>query len=189
MDAGDGRIGVTATTLSKTDVLARFDQERMVWERLLAEVGEERMEQPGVTGEWTFKDVVAHLNGWRRRWVDRIDAAGRGVEPPPTEWAAEVPEIEGETEDEMAERVNAWLYARSRDQPLTEILAESRRQWDSLREMIAAWSEADLNDPARAPWNTDDSVAQLVLNGDMFSHFHEEHEPAIRAWLASFNDR
>ena len=56
-------------TPSKRALLEQIERERAFWEGLVAEVGEARMLQPGATGEWTFKDVVAHLNGWRvRHW-------------------------------------------------------------------------------------------------------------------------
>ena len=51
------------------------------------------LEQPGAMGDWTFKDVAAHLTAWRRRTVVRLEAAARGeAEPPPrgrpTWWTA-----------------------------------------------------------------------------------------------------
>ena len=75
---------MTGTPTTKTELLERIDAERAGWETLLSEVGEARMEQPGAAGDWTFKDVVAHLNGWRKRTVDRLQAASRGEAPPPT---------------------------------------------------------------------------------------------------------
>jgi len=51
--------------ISKDALLERIERERGLWEDLVAEIGEDRMLQPGATGDWSFKDVVAHLNGWR----------------------------------------------------------------------------------------------------------------------------
>jgi hypothetical protein len=55
----------------KQQLLDRIQQERGQWEALLAEVGQERMEIPGTTGEWTFRDTVVHLKVWWRREVAR----------------------------------------------------------------------------------------------------------------------
>ncbi len=48
----------------KQQCLRHVREERARWEALLAQVGGEHMLQPGAMGEGTFKDLVAHLNGW-----------------------------------------------------------------------------------------------------------------------------
>jgi hypothetical protein len=176
-----------ATTIDKTTVLDRFDRQRAWWEGLLAEVGGERMTQPGVGGPWTFKDHVAHLSGWQRRTLGRLDASRRGLAPPPSEWPAAFEQIEDE--DEAVEAVNAWLYDRNRDRPLADVLAESRGQWDRLRELVAAFSEDELADRSRFPWLEGDSLGGSVLDGFLFEHFREEHEPVFRRWLDGFGER
>ena len=55
------------TTPTKGEVLAAIDRERDAWETLLVEVGEARMLEPGAMGDWTFKDLTAHITGWRAR--------------------------------------------------------------------------------------------------------------------------
>jgi len=172
---------VTVSTISRTDVLAEIDRQREWWEGLLAEVGEERMEQPGATGDWTFKDVVAHLSGWQRRTLDRFQAVRRDEPVPPTPWPTEFNQIADE--DEQVQRINDWLYAKNRDRPLADVLAESRAQWDELREIVAALPDNVLNDTTRFPGLEGESLAQSIASGSLFSHFHEEHEPDIRTWL------
>jgi hypothetical protein len=44
---------VMTNNRTKVDVLARIDEERQLWQALVAEVGEQRMEQPGPMGEWS----------------------------------------------------------------------------------------------------------------------------------------
>src|SRR4051812_14544303 len=75
---------------AKAEVLARIEAGRAEWQALLAEVGEGRMEQPGPMGEWTFKDLAAHITGWRERTIARLDAAGRGEEAPPPQWPGQL---------------------------------------------------------------------------------------------------
>ena len=172
---------MTATTISRTDVLAEIDRQRAWWEGLLAEVGEERMEQSGATGDWSFKDVVAHLSGWQRRTLDRLESV-RGDQPiGPTPWPAEFNEIADE--DEQVETINDWLYQQNRDRPLADVLAETRAQWDELREIVSGLPDNVLNDTTRIPALEGESLAQSILSGSFFGHFHEEHEPPIRTWL------
>jgi hypothetical protein len=177
-------VSVTSSTIGRTDVLAEIDRQRAWWEGLLAEVGEERMERPGAAGDWTFKDVVAHLSGWQRRTLDRLQAVRHDQPAPPLPWQADLGRIDDDGDAEV-ERINNWIYQRNRDRSAADVLAESRRQWDELREVIAAMPNAVLNDTTRFPGLEGESLAQSVLSGSLLSHFHEEHEPGIRAWLDS----
>ena len=49
-----------------------------------------RMDQPGVAGQWSVKDVVAHLASWRKRTVARLQAAARGAPEPPAVLACQL---------------------------------------------------------------------------------------------------
>lgn len=71
------------STRSKAQLLTELKEEQTQWEALLSEIGEARMTQPGVAGDWSIKDIVAHLTGWRRRTVARFQAALRHEPPPP----------------------------------------------------------------------------------------------------------
>ena len=66
---------------TKAALLERVRRERADWERLLAEVGEARMEEPGPMGQWTFKDLQAHLTAWQRHGLAPLErpctASGR----------------------------------------------------------------------------------------------------------------
>lgn len=176
----------TVDATSKDDLLAAIERERAGWEALLAEVGEDRMEQPGAAGDWTFKDVVAHLSGWRERTLARFAAARPGEEPAPPPWPAEFDE---ET-DEGLERINGWMYERNKDRSLADVLAESRQQFRQMGEVVAALPEPDLMEPGRFPWMwTEDRPLGPANLSSSFGHLHEEHEPAIRAWLASLDEK
>src|SRR5262245_6565128 len=104
--------------MTKNEMLADLRREQEQWEALLTQIGEARMDQPGVAGEWSIKDIVAHLTGWRRRTVARIQAAQRGEADPSPPWPAHL-----QTDDE----INAWIYQTDRDRSVREVLADSRQ--------------------------------------------------------------
>jgi hypothetical protein len=80
--------------MTKAALIAELNQEQGQWEELLAAIalrasstnGEARMGQPGVAGPWSIKDIVAHLTGWRRRTVGRLQAALRAEPDPEPPW-------------------------------------------------------------------------------------------------------
>ncbi|MDQ3044501.1 MAG: ClbS/DfsB family four-helix bundle protein [Chloroflexota bacterium] len=161
-------------TTGKTGWLERIEREREAWEAIVSQVSDTDMDRPGAAGEWNFKDVVAHLNGWRERTVDRLEAAGRGEAP--------THDLSDETDEEV-EATNRTIYDRNRDRPAADILAESREQFRRMREAVETLSEDTLVTPGRFDW-LDGEPLSAVLDGS-FGHLHEEHEPAIRAWLTA----
>ncbi len=44
---------------TKEQLMIQLQQEHAQWEALLDEIGRERMEVPGVIGDWTMKDTIA----------------------------------------------------------------------------------------------------------------------------------
>lgn len=159
------------TTMSKAQLLNEMKDEQAYWEALLSEIGEEHMTQPDVAGGWSIKDIVAHITGWRRRTVARFQAALRRQPTPPTPWPAHL-----QTDDE----INAWIYAANKDRPLSDVLAESRAVFQQLVETLSAFPEAELLDPKRFAWLEGEPLSGAAF----FSHFHDEHEADMRAWLS-----
>jgi hypothetical protein len=158
-------------SITKAQFLDELQQENAQFEALLTAIGPERMTLPEVAGGWSIKDIVAHLTGWRSRTVARLRAARHSEPAPPTPWPAEL-----QTDDE----INAWIYAANRDRPLDSVLNDSRAAFQQLAEALNAFDEAELRDPARFGWPADEAIR----GASFFGHFHDEHEPDMRAWLA-----
>ena len=156
--------------MSKAQLLNDLQEENAQWEALLAEIGEARMTEPGVAGYWSVKDIVAHLTGWRRRTVARLQAASRGESDAAPPWPAHL-----QTDDE----INAWIYKANRDRPVQAVLEDSRQVFQQLLGVLSQFSESELMDPQRFPR----IEGQPLTGAAFFAHFHEEHEPDIRAWL------
>lgn len=158
------------TTISKTQLLAELNDENASWLALLDDIGEANMTQPEVAGGWSIKDIVAHLTGWRRRTVRRFQAM-LNHEPdftPP--WPPELQE-----DDE----INAWIYESNRDRPLADVLSDSREVFQQFLDVIAAFPDDELQNFQRFEWSQGEPLSGKFA----FSHFHEEHEPDMRAWL------
>ncbi len=152
-------------------LIDRIESVRDRWRSLVADVGENRMEQPGAMGDWTFKDVASHLTAWRRRTVDRLEAAARGEPSPAARWPASL----GETEDDP---INAWIHDQTKDQPLGDVLAETERTYDDFIAAIRTIPIEDATDPNRFDWLEGVSLVDSDFGGHL-----DEHEPGVRRWL------
>lgn len=156
--------------LSKTQLLAELQAENASWLALLDEIGEANMTQPEVAGGWSIKDIVAHITEWRRRTVRRFQATLKreSVVTPP--WPSEL-----QNDDD----INAWIYAANCNRPLADVLSDSRAVFQELLDAIDAFSDEELQDSQRFAWLGGEPLSGAFV----FSHFHEEHESDMRAWL------
>lgn len=162
--------GNSGQATSKAQLLDDLRDEQTCWEALLHDIGEDHMTQPGVAADWSIKDIVAHLTGWRRRTVARFQAALRNEPAPPPPWPPEL-----QTDDQ----INSWIYVANRARPLADVLRDSRDVFGQLVAALDAFPEADLLAPGRFPGLEGEPLSGAIF----FDHFHEEHEPDMRAWL------
>jgi hypothetical protein len=158
--------------MDKADFIDGLQEEYKGWQALLDQIGLERMDQPGVAGGWSIKDIVAHLTGWRRRTVARLQAAQHGDPEPSPPWPAHL-----QTDDE----INAWIYEANRERSVREVMDESHQVFQQLLAAIEGLpDQAFLDAQHYLPWLEGSPFTPATF----FSHFHEEHEPDMRAWLA-----
>lgn len=93
-----------------TNTTALLDQirtDRAKLEATLARVPADRLEQPGAMGDWTVKDVLAHVTAWERRLDEWLAANQR-------------PPLSGE----IIEQLNQERYQQDRHRPLASIQAD-----------------------------------------------------------------
>jgi hypothetical protein len=164
--------------MKKSELLNWLQAEYRQWEAFLDHIGPERMDQPGVAGHWSIKDIVAHLTDWQPRLIARLQAAQRGEPEPPPPWPAHL-----QTDDD----INAWIYEANRGRSVREVLDESQRVFQQLLAVIEGLPEDVRIDQVRQGGRVYHLVwlgDQRFPAGEFFDHFYDDHEPDIRAWLA-----
>lgn len=142
-------------------------RERLV--ETLEDLPQDVMLEPGVTGEWSVKDILAHLNAWEAELIKLLWQARQGRKPT----VAQV------LESEVDER-NQQYYEQSRDRPLARVLSDFegiRRQ--TIRQ-VEAFSEKELTDPARFTWLKGRALWERIAE-DSYAH-DAEHTTDILAW-------
>ena len=89
------------------------------------------MLQRGAAGEWSVKDILAHLTA-----IDRWLSLGLALrsQKPPDIWIEDLP----------LDEFNRRLYDQTRDLPLDQVLQEFGDVWNEMLEEIRLRSEAYL---------------------------------------------
>ncbi|MBK8794172.1 MAG: ClbS/DfsB family four-helix bundle protein [Holophaga sp.] len=132
--------------MKKSELSNWLQEEYQQWELLLAAIGPKRMNQPGISGEWSMRDIVAHLTGWQQRLAAQMQAALDGQPEPPPPWPAD-----RKTEVE----INAWIYETNRKKDLRQVLEDAHRVYLQMQALI-------LGLPADARIETIDSKFHVV---------------------------
>jgi hypothetical protein len=158
----------TAQTTTRAEFLDKFRSGWADWQALLAQAGEARIVQPGVQGEWSLKDIVAHITWGEREMVGVLRThalAGSDL------WNVS-----------QQERNDA-VYHENRERSLDDVLAESARVHAVLTALLEALGDdADLNDAGRYAQMPPQWQPWQVFAGNTFDHY-SEHAPDVRAWL------
>ncbi len=164
--------------MKKSELLNGLQEEYQQWEAFLDQIGPARMDQPGVNGNWSMKDIVAHLTGCHRWLIARLQAAHRREPEPPPPWPAHL---------QAQDDINAWIYETNRGRSVREVLDESQQVFQQLFAIVEGLPE----DVRIEPLHQGGKVFLLVWLDDerfhasqFFDHFRDEHEPDVRAWLA-----
>ena len=140
----------------------------------------DRLDEPGVVGEWSVRDLLAHLAGYERYVAAAIFADLTGTPATTRDFYGrdDAPSAADEATDDST---NAWVVAYARQQPLDAVLDEFRWAHHRLVEAVAACEEADFDDPARLPSMLGKRLS-VVLPNQCWCH-HREHLPQVVDWL------
>lgn len=156
-------------TEPRAQIVATIEREQATWRALIDKVGRDRMDEPGPMGEWTFKDLAAHLLGWRERTISRVRAVAEGRADPPDPWP------DGMDDDDA----NTWMHGRMAERSVDDVLAAVDASYEALAAALGSLPSEVLTDPQGIPWLD----GETALENDWLGHLHDEHDASIRAWL------
>lgn len=162
--------------LNKDVILERMQVERRQLEKNLAELTEEEMVEGGVIGEWSVKDVLAHLIDWEQRFLGWYEAGLQG----------EVPETPapGVTWGEL-HILNQQIFEKHRNRPLDDILAEFQASYQRVLATIQELSEEDMFQVGLYAWTGTGNIASYIRANT--SNHYRWAKVQIRKWLKARN--
>ena len=146
----------------KVDLLKDIQTERRRLDKTLSSLPEDQFMLPGVVGEWSIKDVLAHLAEWERLFLDwyRCGIEGRSPDVQPAGMSKAA-----------IDQLNQDFYARNRFRPLQDVLADFNASYQEIYQTIQAIPEADMFSSGRYAW-TDRWVLADYITGNTCSHYY-----------------
>lgn len=131
---------------TKAAILERLQTERRRLVNnlaVLATLAPERMEEPGVAGPWSVKDLLAHLAEWEALCLGWVTASRRGESP-----AAPAPGFTWRNLDPL----NQVIYDKYHDCSLDEVMELFHSTHLKFYEMAAGLSEEEMLQPGFFAW-------------------------------------
>ena len=147
----------------RTRLLKRIET---AWQDLLAScdgLSEPKLLEPGVTGTWSVKDIIAHVTVWEDEAMTHLPVVLAGRRPP--RYSVTHGGINA---------FNAQMTQRNRDLPLTEVLQQRDDTHARLIEFLQRVPESECGGGSRF---------RRRLRLDTYGHY-AIHARAIRAWRA-----
>lgn len=141
-------------------LLQRLDTAWTAFKGSYAGLPDARLTEPGVTGDWSVKEILAHVNTWEEEALKYLPLLIAGGRPPRYVTYGGI------------DAFNAQMTEQKRSQSLAEIV---RRLDDTHRRLIAFIQSAPADQFRR------ETRVRRRLRLDTYSHY-PKHTEAIRAW-------
>ncbi len=154
---------------TKEALLQRARDERRRLEEALNRVTEAEMELPGVTGDWSIKDTLAHIAEWEQQFLGWYRAGRRG----------EIPE---RPDFENIDPFNRTIYEKHADRSLADVCAWFEASYRELVAALKGMTQEELFTMGVYAWTGDYPLA-VYARANADEHY-AEHADSIYAWLA-----
>ncbi|HEX7973077.1 MAG TPA: ClbS/DfsB family four-helix bundle protein [Anaerolineales bacterium] len=127
--------------MNKDEIMDALEDEREKFLDAIDGLPDEALQEAGVVGDWSIKDVMAHLIAWETELIKLLWQAQQGQKPTSAHF--------GST---SMDDLNAAFYQETRDRPLDRVMADFQAVRKQTSRRVDAFSDADLNNPQRYPW-------------------------------------
>lgn len=160
-----------AKQTSKDQLLKDIHTERRRLEKNLSPLSVEDMLQPGITGAWSVKDILAHLVAWEKLFMEWYQTGVQG--------GSFIIEPVGMCQTAM-DALNQQIYEANQWRSLDEIIAEFHASYQQVVAIIEGISEGDMFVHGRFTWTGKLTLADYIA-GNTCSHYAWANSQ-IRKW-------
>jgi hypothetical protein len=156
--------------MGREELIADIQRERAGLFEVLGSVAEDSMTTPGLVGEWSGRELIAHVGYWAGHAVEVIHLFEQG--------RIEEDDLGGQTVDE----VNATVARIARDTPLASVRKREAASVEALVERVRTLDEGLL--PQLLP---DGATLEQGIREDASDHYRE-HAEELHAALSEGAD-
>ncbi|MBK9714119.1 MAG: DinB family protein [Kouleothrix sp.] len=179
---------------NKEALLAALEHGRAIWDALLARLDAATMAEPEVEGDWSVRDILAHVVAYEQYAAAHAGDLARHGTPSGQAVAAldayhreqlaayrrEHPDAPDDVEKLGTDQLNDLFVTEWRAVSLAELLAQGRRAYDDTVGAVILLSEEALAAPQQI---FGDRSMLRMLPYQSYIHY-EKHAVWIERWLA-----
>lgn len=147
--------------MKKQQVLEKLERTWNDFQQSFAGLPDDLLSQPGVNGDWTVKDLIAHVAWWEAESLKHLPGVAQGKRPP--RYADKYGGLDA---------FNHLMWEQWRGRSLAEVLQYAQATHQRLVEYIQAAPEELLLTETRFRYR---------LRVDTYSHY-PEHTRMVLAW-------
>jgi hypothetical protein len=159
--------------VSRLELMEVLQAEKEQFDALISRLTADQMLEPGIEGDRSVKDLIAHMTAWEGKMIQWLDES----------LAGQVPQrpAPGLTWDDL-DQINQQIYLDNRDKALDEVMSESASTYARALKAIQGLTDPDLFDGSRFAWRKGDPIWHMVA-ANTWWHY-QEHRDQIEAWLS-----
>ncbi|HEY7648662.1 MAG TPA: maleylpyruvate isomerase N-terminal domain-containing protein [Methylomirabilota bacterium] len=146
--------------MNRQATLRKLDQAWTAFKESFADLTESRLTEPGVTGDWSVKDILAHVTTWEQEALKYLPLIVAGGHPPRYVRYGGI------------DAFNAQMTEEKRDLSPREVLRQLDDIHGRLVDLVRRTDDAQF---------THDTRFRRRLRLDTYSHY-PQHAEAIRVW-------
>jgi len=152
----------------KAEFLELIRQSRAELDEVINQLDPKSMITPGVAGDWSVKDILAHITWHDREMLNLVRAHAL---------------VGSDLWNLPLDQRNDAIYQENRNKDIKNVLAEAKGFCEAMMKEMQTLSDEDLQDPGRfsdmpSDWQPWDLIAQNTCE------HYEDHLADLRAWNA-----
>jgi hypothetical protein len=140
---------------------------------ILGKLSDDAIVKSGVQGDWSVKDIVAHITVWQERGTRWIQDISKGINP-------NIP-LEGHTWRDY-DQLNEEIYQKNRSKPIDEIVNQLEKSFEELIETIENFPQDKLEEAFYPEGARQSSFSGKEIISFRYIHY-KSHIKHIETWL------
>lgn len=159
--------------MNREDIKAQLRTSRADFNEAIDGLPEEAFLEPGVMGDWSLKDLMAHISRWEGESVTMLFQLRQGESPSRVE-------IEGM---DHVDRLNDRWHREDKERELELVLSDFRGLREQTLRRVDEFNEDELEAPGYFEELRGRPLSEWIAV-DTFEH-EREHLEAVRRWRRS----